>query len=239
MCLQNPKEWLKWLPLAEYWYNTTFQSAIQITPFEVLYCQPPPYHLPYFPGESDHAMVDRSMQARETMIKQLQQNLLRAQHRMKMSADQHRTEKTLQIGDWVWLKLQPYRQSSMSSSSNMKLGPKYSGPFMILDKVGQVAYKLALPAEAMIHPTVHISQLKPFHGPLPPQPYIPVWMRGTQAGPALTPYKILARRMVKRQNKAAIQYLIQWSPHDEGQATWMFADEFESKYPSFRLTAQP
>jgi len=236
MCQQNPKEWLKWLPLAEYWYNTSFHSAAQLTPFEVLYNQPPPCHLPYLPGESDHIMVDRSMQAKEAMIKQLQQNLLRAQHRMKMLADQHRTEKEMRIGDWVWLKLQPYRQTSVASRGNMKLGPKYFGPFMILDKVGPVAYKLALPPEAMIHSTVHISQLKSFHGQLPHQPYIPEWMRGVDAEPALIPYKILARRMVKRQNRPAVQYLIQWKHHTEEQATWMFADVFEAKYPTFSFT---
>ena len=44
MCLSSPKEWSKWLPLAEFWYNTTFHSAIQLTPYEVLYNQPPPLH---------------------------------------------------------------------------------------------------------------------------------------------------------------------------------------------------
>jgi len=44
MCLSFPKEWSKWLPLAEFWYNTTFHSTIQLTPYEVLYNQPPPLH---------------------------------------------------------------------------------------------------------------------------------------------------------------------------------------------------
>ena len=43
MCLDSPNEWSKWLPLAEFWYNTTFHSATQLTPYEVLYNQPPPF----------------------------------------------------------------------------------------------------------------------------------------------------------------------------------------------------
>ena len=179
------------------------------------------------------------MQAREAMIKQLQSNLLQAQHRMKMLADQHRTEKLLQIGDWVWLKLQSYQQVSVSHRSNQKLGPKYFGPFMIIDKVGSIAYKLALPPEASIHPTMHVSQLKPFHGSLPHQPYIPEWMRGLNIAPGLTPHKILARGMVKRQNRPAVQYLVQWVGHPEEAATWVFADEFEAKYPTFSPAASP
>jgi len=239
MCVHSPKEWLKWLPLAEYWYNTSFHSAAQLTPFEVLYGQPPPHHLPYLPGEADNVLVDRSMQAREAMSKLLQGNLLQAQHRMKMLADKHRTEKVLHIGDWVWLKLQPYRQTSVSHRSSHKLGPKYFGPFMITDKIGAVAYKLALPPEASIHPTVHVSQLKLFHGSIPHHPYIPEWMRGLSSTSELTPHKILARRVVKRQNKPAVQYLVQWVDHPEESATWIFADVFEAKYPTFSSPASP
>ena len=62
VCIQNPKDWAKWLALAEQWYNTTFQSAAQMTPYEVVYNQPPPVHFPYLAGESPHPTVDRSMQ---------------------------------------------------------------------------------------------------------------------------------------------------------------------------------
>ena len=168
------------------------------------------------------------------MIRQLQQNLLKAQHRMKSLADHHRFEKTFEIGDWVWLKLQPYRQASLSNRGNVKLGPKYFVPFLITDTVGQVAYKLTLPTEALIHATVHVSQLKCFYGQLSHHPYIPDWLRGQHVDTVMVPYKILARKMVKRQNKVAIQYLVQWTYQSEGQTTWVFADVFEKRYPQFQ-----
>ena len=61
MCSQEPKEWCKWLPIVEWCYNTTCHSSIHMTPFEAVYGQPPPIHLPYLPGESSIAAVDRSL----------------------------------------------------------------------------------------------------------------------------------------------------------------------------------
>lgn len=142
------------------------------------------------------------------MIKQLQQNLLKPSNRMENLVDQHRTEKTFQISDWVWMRLQPWRQVSVQHKGNAKLGPKYFGPFRILNKVGSVAYKLDLRPEALIHPTVRISQLKLFRGQLPNQLYIPDWLRSLSVEGRLIPQKILARRIVTRKNKAAVQYLV-------------------------------
>lgn len=109
MTSDRPAMWSKWLPLAEFWYNTPFHTATQVTPYEVVYGQPPPIHLPYLQGESKVQVVAKCLEDREEMLLLLKFHLMRAQHRMKQQADLHRSERSFEIGDWVYVKLQPYR----------------------------------------------------------------------------------------------------------------------------------
>ncbi|KAK9670007.1 hypothetical protein RND81_13G170200 [Saponaria officinalis] len=167
------------------------------------------------------------------MISDLKQNLMRAQTRMKQIADGHRSEREFAVRDWVWLKLQPYRQSSVQQKTNQKLSHKYFGPFQVKARIGAVAYKLALPNDAQIHDTFHVSQLKKFVGTLPVAIHIPVWLQGRSSEEQLKPRAILGRRTVRHQNAAQIQYLVQWEGFDEYEATWEPALVFEDKYPGF------
>jgi hypothetical protein len=79
---------------------------------------------------------------------------------MKRQADKGCSERVFAVGDHVYLKLQPYMQSSVAHYSNNKLSFKFFGQFRISARVGSVAYKLELPATALIHPVFHVSQLK-------------------------------------------------------------------------------
>ena len=235
MTSEKPKEWSMWLPLAEWWYNTHFYTSIQKTPYEIVYGQPPPVHLPYLAGDSATATatVDRSLQNREEMISTLKFHLTTAHYRMKIQSDRHRSERSFEIGEWVLLKLQAYRQNSVQNRSNKKLSPRYFGPFRIIEKAGKVAYELFLPASAQIHDVIHVSQLKKFHGALPVASHIPDWLHNHNVSVDFQPKTVLARRFVKQQNKAEVQYLVHWEGFTEQEASWEDALSFEEKFPNF------
>ena len=240
-CLENylrcmtgdhPREWSSWLPMAEYWYNTNFHSSAKFTPYEIVYGQPAPLHIPYLPEATACASVDRSLQAREKVIHSLRHNLSKAQHRMKQLADKHRSERELAVGDWVYVKLQPYRQHSLRSHHCQKLSPRYFGPFQVLARIGAVAYKLALPSHARIHDTFHISLLKKKVGTGGTQAQIPAGI--THQGQMLAePIAVLDRRLVKRGRVAATQVLVQWSNSFPEDATWEYLQDLRLQFPHF------
>jgi hypothetical protein len=104
----------------------------------------------------------------------LKHHLERVRLRMKHQADKGRTERTFAVGDSVFLKLQPYIQSSVAPRAHHKLLFKYYGPYTVLERVGEVAYRLALPEGSRIHPVIHVSQLKKAIGPnIQVQPCLP------------------------------------------------------------------
>lgn len=79
----TPNQLAKWLPLAEYWYNTSYHSALQRSPFETLYG-----HVPRHFGMPDHSTtnvqdLEDLLRNREATMALLQQQLLRAQERMR------------------------------------------------------------------------------------------------------------------------------------------------------------
>ncbi|KAL8141107.1 LOW QUALITY PROTEIN: hypothetical protein V2J09_007128 [Rumex salicifolius] len=120
------------------------------------------------------------------------------------------------IGDYVYLKLHPYRQHSLKSRVPHKLSPRFYGPFCIIDRVRTVAYKLDLPSSASIHNVFYVSQLKLC--PNPPTNPSPVPQYLLDLGTSKEPEAILDRKMVNRRN-AVTKVLIQWKGYPVEQAT--------------------
>lgn len=157
----------------------------------------------------------------------LKQHLLRAQHRMKSQADKNRSERSFSVGELVYLKLQPYVQSSVLSRSSNKLSFKFFGPYEILEKIGAVAYKLKLPPSDTIHPVFHVSQLKQ----APPADH-QVLSDLPPADLSLQfPVQVLQRRLVTRGTEAVTQALIQWSGLPSSLATWEDEVPLKQKFP--------
>lgn len=107
---QNLRSWPELLPWAELWYNIQpYHHNIKTTPFQEVYGRPSPEIMDYRSGDSRVEAVDTILTDRQKMLKELQTNLQEAQARMKKYVDLKRRFHEFQVGQWVWLKLHPYR----------------------------------------------------------------------------------------------------------------------------------
>ncbi|WVZ17774.1 hypothetical protein V8G54_010756 [Vigna mungo] len=163
----KPHLWFKFFSWVEYHYNTSIHSSSGLSPFEVLFEKQPPSIPHYIEGSSSNDGCDTVLSSREEILSLLRSNLLKAQVRMKKNADAKRRDLNLEVGSWVYIKLQPYRQISVLGNKYHKLSKRYYGPFKVLEKIGPVAYCLELPSHSKIHDVFHCSMLKPHEGPAP------------------------------------------------------------------------
>ena len=130
-----------------------------MSPFQALYGRVPPHVMRVGQQQTPVESLDQLLQEWDIMLDELKFNMMKAQVRMKQQADKKCRKIELQVGDFVYLKLQPYKQRSLAQRANQKLSMRYYGPYKIL-RVGTVAYKLELPRDCRIHPVFHVSQLK-------------------------------------------------------------------------------
>ncbi|KAH9648976.1 hypothetical protein KPL70_025802 [Citrus sinensis] len=229
-----PRKWNMYLSWAEFWYNTTFHVSTRMTPFQALYGRPPPSAPMYSIGSSPVHEVNHALQTRDELLRQLKSNLVAAANQMKQTAYKKRRDVEFKEGDMVYLRLHPYRQSSVFKRAHQKLCSRYFGPYQIIQKVGHVAYKLQLPEGAKVHSTFHVSVLKKAVGDST--------MSSTELPPIddegvldLEPRLVLDTRWLKRGGNVIEQSLIQWNNLPMEEATWEDTAVIKQQFPSLAL----
>lgn len=197
---EKPRSRINFLSWAEFWYNSTYHGTIGMSPFEALYGRPPPIIPRYNFGASPIHEVDASLLTRDTILARLKVNLQDAINQMKQQADTKRRPVDYEVGDFVYLKLKPYRKHYVHNRVSQKLASRYYGPFEILECIGPIVYCLKLPDGARIHSVFNVSALKKHIGEdRPCSTTLP--NMDDEGSFLIEPDTILATRTVRRGNK--------------------------------------
>ncbi|XP_010530494.1 PREDICTED: uncharacterized protein LOC104807077 [Tarenaya hassleriana] len=158
----NLKNWLECLPHVEFAYNRATHSASKHSPFEVVYGFNPltPLDMSPIPNQD---MISLDGEKKADAIKKLhakvRDNIARKTEQYTRQANKGGKKVSFEVGDWVWLHLRPERFPNKRSS---KLAPRGDGPFRILEKINDNAYRLELPGKYNVSSSFNVADLLPF-----------------------------------------------------------------------------
>jgi hypothetical protein len=223
--------WSEYLPLIEFAYNNSYHSSIKMAPFEALYgrrCRSPLC----WDAVGESAVVGPQLITNTIeKVSQIKEHILTAQSRQKSYADVRRRPLEFTVGDRVFLKVSPIK-GIMRFGKKGKLSPRYVGPYEILDRIGKVAYRIALPPSLSgIHDVFHVSMLRkyerdPSHVLQPDQIQVKENLQYEER-----PIRILDTKEKQLRNKVIRLVKLQWNHHSEDEATWELEDMVKQRYP--------
>ena len=146
----------------EFAYNISYQASIQMAPYEALYgrlCRSPICWTEV--GKSSITSQDLIRDTSEK-VNLIRKRLFTAQSRQKSYVDRRRRPLKFEVGDHVFLKVMP-KKGVVKFGKRGKLAPRYIRPFEVLERVGTVSYRLALPLSLSgVHEVFHVSMLQKY-----------------------------------------------------------------------------
>ena len=159
------KEWEECLPIAEYAYNRARHSTTGKSPFEVVYGFNPLSPLDILPLPlQERINIDAS--ARVNYLKKMNEDtrhtIERQVQRLATKLNVNKQPMVFNVGDLVWLHL---RQDRFPNECKSKLLPRADGPFKVLARYNNNAYKIDIPRDKYsVSDIFNVKDLSPYHG---------------------------------------------------------------------------
>nr|GEY07944.1 putative reverse transcriptase domain-containing protein [Tanacetum cinerariifolium] len=222
--------WKRHLPLVEFSYKNSYHDSIKATAFKALYGQK--CRSPVCWAEVGDAQLTSPELIHETTEKivQIKQRIQAARDRQKSYADVRRKPLEFQFGDRVMLKVSPWK-GVVHFRKRRKLNPRYIGPFKVLAKVRNVAYRLELPQQlSRVYSTFHVSNLKKclFDEPLAillDEVHIDDKLRFVEE-----PVEIMDLEVKRLKHSRIFIIKVRWNFRRGLEFTWEREDQFWKKY---------
>ncbi|KAJ8758502.1 hypothetical protein K2173_000223 [Erythroxylum novogranatense] len=150
---------------------------------------------------------------------------------MKSYEDAHRKEMEYEVGKKVFLKTSPWK-GILRFGKKGKLSPRYVGPYEILERIGPLAYRLALPLElSQIHDVFHVSMLRRYRS----DPSHVIQADEVQLSHDLSyeepPVQILDTKEKVLRHKTVQLVKVLWRNHSVEEAMWEPLEAMKEKYP--------
>ncbi|KAK2403361.1 hypothetical protein QL285_052808 [Trifolium repens] len=229
--LDDRGSWDDVLPLIEFTYNNSFHASIGMAPYEALYgrrCQTP---LCWYQDGESMIVGPEMVQQTTDKVRKIRAMMKVAQDRHKSYADRRRRPLEFEEGDHVFLRVTPTTGVGRALKAK-KLTPKFIGPYQILERVGKVAYRIALPPVlSLIHDVFHVSQLRKYT----PDPSHVITPDDIQLRDNLSfevpPIKIADRKMKRLRTKEIPLVKVIWN-EATGDTTWELESKMKELYPS-------
>ena len=228
--LDHKGSWGEQLPLVKFAYINSYQASILMVPYEALYGRP--YRSPLGWTEVEESSITGPDLIRDTLekVSSIGQRLLMAQIQQKSYADVRHRPLEFEVGDHVFLKVVPKR-GVVRFGKRGKLSPRFIGPFEILERVGTVVYRLALPPSMSgVHEVFHVSMLWKY---TPDPAHVVDWGQievdtdGTfEEGPVCI---LDSREVLRRKTVRLVRVLSQHCGVEE--STWKREDTMQATYP--------
>ena len=200
-------------------YNKSFQSSIGMAPYEALYGRKCRTSLCWMALSERKVIGPNLIRETEEKVKMIIERLKVATDRQKSYADMKRKDIRYEIGENVFLKVSPWKKV-MRFGKKGKLSPRFIGPYEMIEKVGPVAYRLALPPDLeKIRNVFHVSMLRRYRT----DPSHVVSSETIELRPDLMyeeePVEILAREVKELRNKKIPLVKVLWRNHKTEEAT--------------------
>ena len=151
--------WDRYISLMEFAYNNSYQSSIGMVPYEALYgwrCRTP---VCWIELNEQKVIGPDIVKDIEVKVQVIGKRLKATNDQQKSYADLKRKDIEYEVGDKVFLKVSSWRKI-LRFSQKGKLSLRFIGPYEVLERIGPVAYRLALPPELVkLHDVSHVSML--------------------------------------------------------------------------------